>query len=1075
MKENLPIRKWVQIALMTFSLLGVGALEVLSQSKPVKGIVKGDDGVGLPGVTVVEKGSPANGTVTDAEGSFTISVREGATLIVSFIGMKTVEVGVGNQTSLEVVMESDITQLSEVVVVGYGTMKKSDLTGSIVSIGGDDLKKVPVASVAESLTGRLAGVQVAGTEGSPDAEINIRVRGGGSITQSNQPLYIVDGFPVNSINDITPSDIQSIDVLKDASSTAIYGSRGANGVIIITTKSGKAGKFSVSYNAFYGFKKVANTLNVLNPQDFVKWQREYSQLRFDADDQGYYEDYFGTWEDRDLFDGLKGNDWQKQIYGRTGTVNSQDISLRGGADKFSYSINYARYDEKAIMIGSDFVRNNFTLKLNNNATEKFDIGFSLRYSDTEIRGGGANEQNEVSSADSRLKNSVLYAPLQLPGITSDDTDDQLVGTLINPLIATYDNDRLQQRRNFNVAGSLGWKIVDELKFKSELGFDVLGNVDNRFYGRSTYYVQNVPAGENQGNPAAIIRDAKEIRIRNANTLDYDFKKILSSEHNLKLLLGHEVIHTQSNQLTSVLHGYPTLFSADEAFRLTTQGVPQSVDNNFSPDDNLLSFFTRATYEYQGKYLLYATYRADASSKFKGDNQWGYFPSAALGWKISEENFMQGASAWLDNLKLRFSYGVAGNNGIDRGQTSQAFLSRTTTWINGVTDFWSASNTLANPDLRWETTTTRNVGLDFGIIRSKLIGSVEAYQNNTSDLLIQFPTPGTGYTDQFRNIGETENKGLEASLTYVAIEKEKYGLSVSANIGINRNKVVSLGELNGILAYTNWASTELQNDFEVRTGRPLGDMVGYRNAGRYEVSDFEGFDESTGNWILRSDVVDGTAVLGTLRPGMMKLRDLDGDGDVTTADRERIGNALPKHTGGFTVNGYAYGFDLTAAFSYSYGNDVYNANKIEYTTASPRTNYRNMIDIMADGNRWTNLDPNTGLIVNDPAALEALNANTTMWSPYMARSVFSDWAVEDGSFLRLNTLTVGYTLPTSLVSKARVQSLRFYATAYNLFVLSNYSGFDPEVSTRRRTSLTPGVDYSAYPRSRQIVFGLNLNF
>jgi TonB-linked SusC/RagA family outer membrane protein len=370
MKENLPIRKWMKIAFMTFSLLGVGTLEVLSQSKPVKGVVKGDDGVALPGVTVVEKSTPSNGTVTDADGNFSISVREGATLVISFIGLKTQEVAVGNQTTIEVVMETDITQLSEVVVVGYGTMKKSDLTGSIVSIGGDDLKKVPVASVAESLTGRLAGVQVTGTEGSPDAEINIRVRGGGSITQSNQPLYIVDGFPINSINDITPSDIETINVLKDASSTAIYGSRGANGVIIITTKSGKAGKFSVSYNAFYGFKRIAKTLDVLTPQDFVKWQREYSQLRFDADDQGYYEDYFGTWEDRDLFDGLSGNDWQKQVYGRTGTVNSQDISLRGGSDKFSYSINYALYDEKAIMIGSDFRRNNFTLRLNNKANDK---------------------------------------------------------------------------------------------------------------------------------------------------------------------------------------------------------------------------------------------------------------------------------------------------------------------------------------------------------------------------------------------------------------------------------------------------------------------------------------------------------------------------------------------------------------------------------------------------------------------------------------------------------------------------------------------------------------------------------
>lgn len=1072
MKENLPIRKWVLTAFTILSLLGVSAQEVLSQSRPVTGVIKGDDGVGLPGVTVVEKGTSSNGTVTDANGNFTISVKEGGTLIVSFIGMKTQEVAIGNQTSLEVVLETDITQLSEVVVIGYGTMKKSDLTGSVVSIGGDDLKKIPVASVAESLTGRLAGVQVTGTEGSPDAEINIRVRGGGSITQNNSPLFIVDGFPVNSISDITPSDIQSIDVLKDASSTAIYGSRGANGVVIITTKSGKEGKLTVSYNTFMGFKKIAKTLDVLNPQDYVKWQYEYALLE---DDLPSYENYFGTWQDRDLFQGLRGNDWQNQVYGRTGRVTNHDVSVRGGTDKFSYSINYALYDEKSIMIGSDFTRNNVTLKLNNKANDKIDIGFSLRYSDTKIRGGGANEQNEVSSADSRLKNSVLYSPIQLPGITSDNTDDQLAGTLINPLIATADNDRLQERRNYNMAGSVAWKITDDLQVKSELGLDNLGNVDSRFYGRSTYYVQNVPASENQGNPAAILRDSKEIRLRNTNTINYDFKNVLSSDHNLKLLVGHEILQTESTQLSSVIHGFPTLFTSDDAFRLTTQGIPQSVDNNFSPDDRLLSFFSRANYEFNGKYLLSATYRADASSRFLGNNRWGYFPSAAVAWKVSEENFMQATSNWLNTLKLRVSYGVAGNNNIPTGQTIQTFQSSNTTWINDVTNFWAASRTLANPDLKWETTTTRNIGLDFGLIESKLTGSLEAYYNNTTDLLIRFPTPGTGYIDQFRNIGETENKGIEASLTYVAIEKKNYGLSISANIGFNRNEVISLGVLDEIRESTNWASTDIPFDYLVRPGGSVGTMYGYLSDGRYEVSDFEGYDSNTGTWILSAGVANATTVVGTLAPGMMKLKDTDGDGDVDIADRAIVGNANPKHTGGVVVNGNAYGFDLTAAFSWSYGNDVYNANKIEYTSSTPRTQYRNLIDIMGDGTRWTNLDEATGTLVTDPATLAAMNANTTMWSPNMARSVFSDWAVEDGSFLRLNTLTLGYTLPLSLTSKARIQNLRFYVTGYNVFVLSNYSGFDPEVSTRRRTALTPGVDYSAYPRSRQIVFGLNLNF
>jgi hypothetical protein len=275
--------------------------------------------------------------------------------------------------------------------------------------------------------------------------------------------------------------------------------------------------------------------------------------------------------------------------------------------------------------------------------------------------------------------------------------------------------------------------------------------------------------------------------------------------------------------------------------------------------------------------------------------------------------------------------------------------------------------------------------------------------------------------------------------------------------------------------TNWASTEIGNDYLVRVGSPVGIMYGYASDGRYEVSDFESYDAGNEEWILNAGVVDGTLAVGTMMPGKMKLKDLDGDGTITLADQQVIGNSNPKHTGGVVLNGYAKGFDLTAAFSWSYGNDIYNANKIEYTSSTPRYQYRNMIDIMADGKRWTNIDPATGELVTNPTDLAAMNANTTMWSPYMSRYVFSDWAVEDGSFLRLNTLTLGYTLPASLISKLRVQSLRFYATGYNVFVLSNYSGFDPEVSTRRKTTLSPGVDYSAYPRSRQIVFGLNLNF
>lgn len=541
------------------------------------------------------------------------------------------------------------------------------------------------------------------------------------------------------------------------------------------------------------------------------------------------------------------------------------------------------------------------------------------------------------------------------------------------------------------------------------------------------------------------------------------------------MIGHEWIITKSKVLTDIVHGFPESFTAKDAWKFSSQGVPFSIDNYINPDDKLLSYFGRINYDFQSKYLISATFRADGSSKFASGNQWGYFPSAAVAWRISSERFMEGTQSWLDDLKLRFSYGTAGNNNIPSGQMNLNYVSSATSWINGFSNYWAASKTMPNSDLKWETTITRNIGLDFTVLGGKLNGSIEAYLNTTKDLLIQFPVSGTGYDYQYRNMGETQNKGIEATLNWTAIDKKNFGLSFSANIGFNKNKIKDLGIMNDFGAETYWASSEIGYDFWIAKGGAVGKMYGYRSAGRYEVSDFEGYDATSKKWILKEGVTDASAVVGTLRPGMMKLQNIDGseDNKVTSDDREIIGDANPLHTGGFTINARAYGFDLSANFNWSYGNDVYNANKIEFTQTG-KYQYRNMISDMADGKRWTNLNAD-GTICNDPAKLAEMNANTTMWSPYTARMVFSDWAVEDASFLRLNTLTLGYTLPKALLNKVKIQNLRFYVTGYNLFCITNYSGYDPEVSTIRKTNLTPGVDYSAYPKSRQFVIGVNLNF
>tara|TARA_R110002050_G_scaffold286121_2_gene436312 strand:- start:55966 stop:59250 length:3285 start_codon:yes stop_codon:yes gene_type:complete len=1062
------------VCMMLFSAFSINAQTVVTGT-----VLAGDDSGGpLPGVTVLVKGT-TNGAVTDFDGNYSITASANATLVFSYIGYKAQEINVASKEVIDVVLNPDLEALDEVVVIGYGTVRKSDLTGSVVAISGSDLKKQPIPNVAEALTGRLAGVQVSSSEGSPDAEIKIRIRGGGSITQDSSPLIIVDGFPVNSISDVSSSDIANITVLKDASSTAIYGSRGANGVIIVTTKSGKVGKVSANFNMFYGVKKIANTIDVLEPEDFVKWQYEYALLRNGADNLDSYEKYFGQWQDYDQYNAMKGNDWQQQIYGEMGEVESRDLAVRGGSEQFSFNFNYALYDEKAIMVGSNFRRNNLSLSLKSQASDKIDLSLTFRYSDTEINGGGANEQNEVSSADARLRHSVGYSPIPLPGLTTTNTDEALSSYLVNPFVAVDDNQRRKFRKNFNMVGSFSWKILEDLQYKMDLGLDNRNDLDYRFYGRSTYYSNNKPSAENQGLPSLVLSDEKRVRFRNANTLNFDFKKLLNNEdHGLKLLVGEEMIVSKNNEITSEIQGYPKLFNFDTTINLTSQGTPLIVNNFYSPDDKLLSFFGRLNYNFKNRYLLTATYRGDGSSKFLGDNQWGYFPSAAFAWKINEENFLKDAS-WINALKLRLSYGESGNNNIPAGQTIQSYQSGITSQINTFSNYWSPDNTLANPELKWETTVTQNIGLDFDLFKGRISGTVEAYKNVTEDLLIRFPIPGSGYVDQYRNIGEVQNEGIEASLNIVAIEKENFGLSVALNAGMNKNRINSLGVMEDFGENTNWASSQIGNDYLVSVGEPLGIMYGYQSDGRYEVSDFD-YDVSTGNYTLKSGIADNSGIVGAVAPGNMKLNDISGpdgvpDGIVDINDQTIIGDSNPDVTGGMVINARAYGFDLSAAFSYSIGNDIYNANKIEFTTSNDNGQYRNLSTIMADGSRWTNLDPVSGQLVTDPSQLEALNANTTMWSPYSSNFVFSDWAVEDGSFLRLNTLTLGYTIPEKFISQIGISNLRFYATANNIFIITDYSGLDPEVSTRRRTPLTPGVDYSPYPRSRQFVFGLNLNF
>ena len=1076
--------KSMRIAFALAFLLIVGSLSAQTVQVNVKDAL----GEAVIGASVIEEGT-RNGGVTDLDGNFTIKLTAGKPIVISYIGMKTQKINAKGKTAINVVLEDDATTLNDVVVIGYGSVRKKDLTGSVATVNSEALQVVPVANASEALTGKMPGVQITTTEGSPDAEVKIRVRGGGSISQSNDPLYIVDGFPVDGISDIPANDIDDITVLKDASSTAIYGSRGANGVILVTTKSGKEGKTKVSYNAYYSWKKMAKKMDVLSAYDYAKWQYELALLKNSNDPSkiSSYTDFFGEYQDMDLYKDVATNDWQDQTFGRTGHTFNHNVNINGGSESIKYAFSYAHMNDKAIMVGSSFKRDNFSLKLNTKPTKKTTLDFQARYAITDIRGGGANEASGAYDTDRRLKYAVIYTPIPLRNLdASAGANDDDLGNLYNPVTASSDNDRKKQRKNLNLAGSFGWEVYKNLKLKTEFGYDDYNEYDQRFWGLTAYYIKNVPAVENQDMPAINLVDTKRHRFRNTNTVNYDFKALFgkNSPHSLNVLAGHEYVITKKHINTNTVHGFPVDYDADTAWKLTSQGTPFTVDDTYSADDKLLSWFGRANYNFMDKYLVSATFRADASSKFADGNRWGYFPSVALAWRISSESFMKGTEKWLDDLKLRLSYGTAGNNNIPVGQLVQLYENKATSWVNGISNYWAPSKNMANADLKWETTITRNLGLDFTLFGGKINGSLEGYINTTKDLLLAFPVVGTGYDNQFRNIGETENKGFEFSVTYHIINKKDYGLDFSGNISFNKNKVKSLGTMEDYGWNTAWASTEIGQDYWIAVGHSLGEIYGYRSDGRYEVSDFTGYDAASDTWILKEGVADASAVVGKVRPGTMKLKNLDdkrdADGNPTNPnivgeeDMEIIGNVNPDFFGGFNITGRAYGFDLTANFNYSVGNKVYNANKIEYTQTS-KYQYRNMIDIMADGQRWTNLDPETGLLSNDPTRLAELNANTTMWSPYTSKMVLTDWAVEDASFLRLNTLSLGYTIPANITKRVGIGSLRFYVTGYNLLTITGYSGFDPESDCIRKTSLTPNVDYSGYPRSRSFVVGLNLNF
>lgn len=975
-------------------------------------------------------------------------------------------------------LEEKTLELEEVVAIGYGTVRKRDLTGSVSSVSGATLKDIPVTSAAEAIVGRMAGVQVTKTEGSPDAEIKIRVRGGGSITQDNSPLYIVDGFPVSNINDIAPTDIASIDILKDASSTAIYGARGANGVILVTTKGGFEGKGKVSYNAYYGVKKITKTLDVLDPYEYVFWQYELNPTITPSGRSTTFESYYGTFGDIDLYRQMRGTNWQDEIFGRTGTSQNHNLSFSGGTKTIKYNLSLTNNDEKEIMLGSGYTRTNITFntvyKLNNWLT----IDFNVRTSDNNLSGAG-------TSGGNRLGYTVQYSPVK--GL-SDFVDNNMfdVGGLdytdsnnINPMNMTHDEYSRTKGQTFNFNGAATIIFSKNLSYRFEYGKQSGTNTLNRFYGLNTYNAINYGK-----QPLASIykTDIKSYRL--ANILTYKVKDFLPGS-NLTVMAGEELNCYKSISVTSSAKYFPKYIDAKSALSMMQLGIQDPIMTADNPENKVSSFFGRLNYDYKGKYLASATFRADGSSKFAPGNQWGYFPSTALAWRISDENFMGSINHWLSDFKLRASYGESGNNRISDNAWQKTFSVKSDFMAIGTdesqTPYLDLNSILSNPELKWETTITRNVGVDFGLFKQRLSGSVEVYKNTTKDLLISSTIPAsTGYSNQWQNIGQTSNKGLEVVLNAAIIEKKDFRLSASFNIGFNKSRIDKLGATKQWVQtsswYGNWAGC-VTGDYLVREGGQIGEMYGYETDGMYSFDDFY-YDASNKSYTLKENVQSDASLIGVNRfwPGALKLKDQNGDLKVdATNDKVVIGNANPKHTGGFNLTAQYKGFDFSAFFNWVYGNDIYNANKLFFTSQPFGLAFKNLLNMMNSDNRFTYYSKETGQLVNGPVQLEEMNKNATMWNPAMSNMQLHSWAIEDGSFLRLNTVTIGYSLPKNLLNRLKLNQLRIYMSAYNLWTWTNYSGYDPEVDTQRTTPLTPGIDWCAYPRSRSVIVGLNVEF
>lgn len=1078
--------------LLLFVLLLMVPIGVFAQNMTVKGSVVDSQGEPIIGASVVEKGNNSNGVITDLEGQFSLTLRKGKRVVISYVGMETQEVDAVAGKTLKVILKDDSQAIEEIVVIGYGSKARKDLTGSVGSISGAKLAAVPVTSAAVALQGKIAGVQVTTVDGAPGADINIRVRGGTSVTQSNEPLYIVDGFQTDNINDIPPADIASIDVLKDASLTAIYGAKGGNGVVVVTTKSAQQGKVSVGFNAQMSISKLAKKLDLMDTYDFVRYQYDWAAANGTRSSNAkYYRANFGNPLDLDIYQRATTRDWQDEVMSETPFNYSTNFTVGGGTEKFRFNASLTNSEDNGIIMGSGVRRTNLNIKMNIQLTRNLTLTINPRLTYRRDTGAGGDKIGSGGIIDvlryrptNGLREFAFWDPATV------DPDDEAVFEYTNPKSDIDQNTLKKHSYAYTNQFSLDWKPIEGLTLRTEGAHFISFNDENRFFGAMTDEGQN-----NKKLPVAAITDKRTEKYTWTNTASYGFD--IDNLHNFSFLLGQEIQHNQTKQSFIKNRYFPRSISADRALNNMGLGTPWESTSSLSTPERTASFFGQTSYNYDHKYLASITFRADGSTKFSPGEQWGYFPSISGAWVLSKESFLEN-NPIISNLKLRAAIGLAGNNRIDNDMWRYLYSVNTTggpgfgeVTENGEKWYGNAGgSTFANTKIKWETTLTRNLAFDLGLFGDRLTITPEVYWNTTKDLLYKSDVPSTtGYTQQMQNIGQVTNKGFELTISGDILRGKDYVLSGNLTLGSNKMKVDKLNDTDNVIWDQNdrWKSS--YNDYCLRVGDQVGLIYGFVYDGLYGFDEFD-FDPNQNflavpkeGTIINNVFNDSNSGKATL-PGKIKFKDISGpngkpDGQITEDDRTIIGNTNPKVQGGFGLSGQWKGIDFTANFNYMYDFDVNNATA--YQLSSSESNSKNFFNVLTKfNNRWTYvredgecLYKNTYL-ENSVELYKELNAGKTLWNPTdVTNKVTHSYFIEDGSFLRCQDITIGYTLPKQLTNKWGMSRLRFYVSGSNLFIITGYSGYDPEVDVQ--TGLTSGMDYNRYPRSRSFVFGANITF